>query len=97
MSERALRNDGYVSPTTVSDLRDSAITEMARLDGLALAAALKAIGEPHLGAAALICFEWHQRPENVLAGNITWHDYRHARSPHVVKTSAHRRSRRRRP
>jgi len=85
MFERALRNDGYVSPTTVSDLRDSAITEMARLDGLALAAALKAIGEPHLGAAALICFEWHQRPENVLAGNITWHDYRHASSPHVVK------------
>ena len=55
-----------------------------REEAYALAAALKAIGEPHLGAAALICFEWHQRPENVLAGSITWHDYRHVDDPHVV-------------
>jgi hypothetical protein len=46
-----------------------------RVEAFALAAALKEIGEPHLGAAALICFEWHQRPENVLAGLITWTDY----------------------
>lgn len=31
----------------------------------ALAAALKGIGEPHLGAAALISFERLQYPENV--------------------------------
>jgi hypothetical protein len=33
--------------------------------------ALEAIGEPHLGAAALICFELLQRPERVLAGDLT--------------------------
>ena len=25
-------------------------------------------GEPHLAAMPLICFEWHQRPENVRSG-----------------------------
>jgi hypothetical protein len=56
----------------------------SRQEVYALAAALKEIGEPHLGAAALICFEWHQRPENVLGGTITWNDYRsHERSNHV--------------
>jgi integrase len=55
-----------------------------RREAYALAAALKAIGEPHLGAAALISFEWHQRPESVLAGSITWHNYRHADNPYVV-------------
>ena len=30
--------------------------------------ALVAAGELHLAAVPLICFEWHQRPENVLAG-----------------------------
>ena len=46
-----------------------------RSEAYALAYALREIGEPHLGAAALICFEWHQRPENVLGGAITWADY----------------------
>ena len=26
-------------------------------------------------------FEWHQRPENVLAGHFSWTDYRHPRPP----------------
>lgn len=47
-----------------------------RAEAYALAYALRDIGEPHLGAAALICFEWHQRPEHVRAGDITWADYR---------------------
>jgi len=47
-----------------------------RADAYTLANALKEIGEPHLGAAALICFEWLQRPENVLTGKISWGDYR---------------------
>ena len=55
-----------------------------RGEAYALSVALKEISEPHLGAADLICFEWHQRPENVLAGGITWQDYRHADNPHVV-------------
>ena len=48
----------------------------SRSEAYALAHALKKLGEPHLGAAALICFEWLQRPERVLAGDITWADYR---------------------
>jgi len=47
-----------------------------RAEAYTLANALKEIGEPHLGAAALICFEWLQRPENVLTGKISWGDYR---------------------
>jgi hypothetical protein len=47
-----------------------------RNEAYALAVALRKLGEPHLGAAALICFEWLQRPERVLAGDITWADYR---------------------
>jgi hypothetical protein len=34
-----------------------------------------------LAVAALICFWWHQRPENVLDGHITWADYRPANRP----------------
>lgn len=41
-----------------------------RAEAYALAGALKKISEPHLGAAALLCFEWLQRPENVLTGKI---------------------------
>ena len=47
----------------------------SREEAYALARALQEIGHPHLGAAALICFEWHQRPMNVLAGAITWANY----------------------
>jgi hypothetical protein len=35
-------------------------------------------GEPECGAAAVICFEWLQRPENVIAGHIKWPGYRPA-------------------
>lgn len=31
---------------------------------------------PEIGAAAVICFEWLQRPENVVSGKIRWSDYR---------------------
>jgi hypothetical protein len=37
-----------------------------------------AAGYPEVGAGAVICFEWLQRPENVLAGYIRWTDYRAA-------------------
>lgn len=55
-----------------------------REEAYALATALKEIGEPHLGAAALICFEWHQRPEHVRRGDITWADYRPPQRPDAV-------------
>jgi hypothetical protein len=56
-----------------------------RAEAYALARALKEIGEPHLGAAALICFEWHQRPEHVRNGDITWADFRPPQRPDAVQ------------
>jgi hypothetical protein len=47
-------------------------------------------GEPHLAAVPLICFEWHQRPENVLAGHLTWADYRPAERPNAVRVLHHK-------
>jgi integrase len=61
-----------------------------RAEAYALANALKEIGEPHLGAAALICFEWLQRPENVLTGRITWPDYRPPEHPNHVRIFHHK-------
>jgi hypothetical protein len=34
------------------------------------------VGRPEAAAAAVICFEWLQRPENVVGGYIRWGDYR---------------------
>jgi hypothetical protein len=62
----------------------------SRAEAYALAEALKRIGEPHLGAAALICFEWLQRPENVLSGSITWADYRGPTHPMHVRIFHHK-------
>jgi len=36
-------------------------------------------GEPEAGAVAVICFEWLQRPENVIAGHIKWTGYRNGK------------------
>src|SRR5262249_35757120 len=62
----------------------------SRNEAYALADALKQIGEPHLGAAALICFEWHQRPEHVRNGDITWADYRPTYRPDAVQIRHHK-------
>ena len=56
-----------------------------REEAYALHAALVAAGELHLAAVPLICFEWHQRPENVLACHLTWTDYRPAERPEAVR------------
>jgi hypothetical protein len=40
-------------------------------------------GEPECGAAAVICFEWLQRPENVIAGHIKWAGYRTGPKPTI--------------
>ena len=37
------------------------------------------------GAAAVICFEWLQRPENVLAGYVRWGDYRGPQAPSAIR------------
>lgn len=38
----------------------------------------------------LICFEWHQRPENVLAGHLTWTDYKSPERPDAVRILHHK-------
>ena len=49
-------------------------------------------GRPEPAAAAVICFEWLQRPENVLAGCITWPDYRGRNAPTAIKVEHHKTS-----
>src|SRR5262245_34238074 len=57
----------------------------SRAEAYKLHAALVTAGEPHLASVPLICFEWHQRPENVLAGHLAWSDYRSADRPNAVR------------
>jgi hypothetical protein len=66
------------------DLRKVTKIAATREEAYLLAGTLCELGEPHLGAAVLISFEWHQRPEHVLAGDITWQDYRPAERPNAV-------------
>lgn len=40
-------------------------------------------GEPECAAAAVICFEWLQRPENVIAGHVKWPGYRTGPEPTI--------------
>jgi hypothetical protein len=66
------------------------IAPARRDEAYALAKALKDMGHPHLGAVPLICFEWLQRPENVLAGHIKWSDYRPDDHPNHVQIVHHK-------
>ncbi|MBS0233807.1 MAG: hypothetical protein JSR99_10000 [Proteobacteria bacterium] len=61
-----------------------------RDEAYALHEALKVAGLPHLAAVPLICFEWHQRPENVIEGHLTWSDYRPAERPDAVRIVHHK-------
>jgi hypothetical protein len=47
-------------------------------------------GRPEAAAAAVICFEWLQRPENVLAGVLRWPDYRNKEWPSAIKILHHK-------
>lgn len=47
-------------------------------------------GAPEAAAAAVICFEWLQRPENVLAGYIRWTDYRGRDAPTAIRIFHHK-------
>jgi hypothetical protein len=47
-------------------------------------------GQPEAAAAAVICFEWLQRPENVLAGYLRWSDYRSKEWPSAIKIEHHK-------
>jgi hypothetical protein len=45
---------------------------------------------PEAAAAAVICFEFLQRPENVLAGYLAWPDYRGREAPNAIKINHHK-------
>lgn len=47
-------------------------------------------GYPEAAAAAVICFEWLQRPENVLGGYIRWTDYRGRDAPTAIRIFHHK-------
>jgi hypothetical protein len=47
-------------------------------------------GHPEPAAAAVICFEFLQRPENVLGGYVTWPDYRGKDAPNAIKITHHK-------
>jgi hypothetical protein len=47
-------------------------------------------GYPEAAAAAVICFEWLQRPENVLSGYIRWSDYRGRDTPTAIRIFHHK-------
>lgn len=64
---------------------DGTTEPASREEAYALAHALAEIGHPAVGAAALVCFEWLQRPENVLSGAISWNDYRPAHHPNHAR------------
>jgi integrase len=70
--------------------RDTAVCTATRAEALALARAAAAEGHPASGVAALICFEWLQRPEDVRRGRITWTDYRPADRPTEVRIFHHK-------
>lgn len=54
------------------------------------ASAAREAGHPSLGLAAIVCFEWLQRPENMLAGHLTWNDYRPKDHPHSIRIFHHK-------
>lgn len=47
-------------------------------------------GEPEVAAVSVICFEWLQRPENVIAGHIKWSDYRAPSAPTIIRVAHHK-------
>jgi hypothetical protein len=61
-----------------------------RSQAYALHEALLKAGEPHLAAVPPICFEWHQRPENVLSGYLTWPNYKPTGARNTVTIEHHK-------
>jgi len=45
---------------------------------------------PEPAAVAVICFEWLQRPENVLAGHLKWSDYRNEKWSDAIRIVHHK-------
>ena len=53
-------------------------------------AALSIVRRPEAAAAAVICYERLQRPENVPGGVLRWLDYRSSEWPNAVKILRHK-------
>ena len=68
----------------------STIEHATRTEAFALSDAIRAYGHPHLAIVPLVCFEWLQRPENVLAGHLRWTDYRPSERPGQVRIVHHK-------
>jgi hypothetical protein len=66
------------------------IQHATRAETCALSKAIGAMGHPHLAIVPLVCFEWLQRPENILAGHLRWTDYRPAERPRHVRVVHHK-------
>ena len=49
-----------------------------------------ALGEVEVAAVCVICFEWLQRPENVIGGYISWNDYRSSNAPSIIRVAHHK-------
>jgi len=62
----------------------------SRAEAYALHQALIAAGELHLAVVPLVAFEWHQRPENVIAGHLNWSDYRPSDRPNTARIEHHK-------
>ncbi len=61
-----------------------------REEAFALADALTKQGHPALGLAAVVSFELLQRPENIIAGHLTWGQYRPAERPREIEIFHHK-------
>ena len=68
----------------------TAIKHATRAEAYALSDAIKAYGHPDLALVPLICFEWLQRPENILSGHLRWTDYRPTERPQHVRIFHHK-------
>lgn len=68
----------------------STIQHATRAEAFALSEALNDFGHPHLAIVPIACFEWLQRPENILAGHLRWSDYRPPEKPHHVRIVHHK-------
>lgn len=69
---------------------DDTATPATRVESLALSKALVELGHPQLALVPLIAFEWQQRPTNIIAGHITWSDYRPTEKPDQVRVFHHK-------
>ena len=70
----------------------TAIQHATRTEAFALSEALRKYGHPHLAIVPIACFEWLQRPENILAGHFRWSDYRPSEKPQYVRIVHHKTS-----